>query len=555
MDFMTSEAMPGVLVVGAGPVGLALACELIRRGVRTRVVDACAVPTDKSKAIGVQARTLEALDAMGIADRFVAAGRKVHGANFYADGARIAHVSLDDIDSPYSYVLSLPQCETERLLGEHLEQLGGRVERDVCLTGLAQDPGGVTATLAHANARQETERVGWLVGCDGAHSAVRHALGLPFEGVPYEESFVLADVRISWELPNDETHVFIAPDGAMAALPMPKGMWRIVGEASFSEPTVDDVARMLRERGAPKAQLSDAGWIAPFRIHRRIVPRYREGRVFLAGDAAHIHSPVGGQGMNTGIQDAYNLAWKLALVAAGAARETLLDSYDAERRPIAASTLVGTDLATRVVTLRNPVAREVRNRLGALLAGLEVVQKRILAQASELAVGYRTSPIVDEHRASVARATVGKRVGEQPTLADWVGFGGGPHPGDRAPDVAVDDETTVFSLLRHPRSTLLLFDGAAPTPEGYENLADIARRVRERWGAHVQPWIVVPRRARPTELPQDEGVVLDAKAALHRRYGAGSECLYLLRPDGYVGFRSQPASWKALDEHLSGIFV
>lgn len=555
---MTSEAAGDakqVLVVGAGPVGLTLACELVRRGVKTRVVDACRVPADRSRALGVQARTLEALDAMGIAEVFVAAGRKIHGVNFYADGGRLAHVSTDDIDSPYSYILSLPQSETERLLGEHLVSLGAGVEREVTLAALAQDGDGVTATLTHAGGRSELARVAWLVGCDGSHSAVRHALGLPFEGVPYEESFVLADVRIKWELPDDEAHAFISPDGAMAAFPLPKGLWRLVGEADLAAPTVDDVARILRERGGPKATVTDGGWVAPFRIHRRIVPRYREGRVFVAGDAAHIHSPVGGQGMNTGMQDAYNLAWKLALVVAGAAREGLLDSYDAERRPIAASTLVGTDLATKVVTLRNPVAREVRNRLGAMLGGLEIVQKRLLAQASEIAVGYRGSPIVDEHRASVARATVGKRVGEQPTLADWVGFGGAPHPGDRAPDVAVDDAVTAFSLLRHTGSTLLLFDGAAPTPEGYANLADIARRVEERWGAHVKPWIVVPRRARPPELAGQEPVLLDPKAALHRRYGAGSECLYLLRPDGYVGFRSQPASWRALEDHLSGILA
>lgn len=183
------------------------------------------------------------------------------------------------------------------------------------------------------------------------------------------------------------------------------------------------------------------------------------------------------------------------------------------------------------------------------------MQKRLLAQASEIAVGYRGSPIVDEHSASVARATVGVRVGERPTLADWVGFAGAPHPGDRAPDVAIDDATTLFSLLRHTRSTLLLFDGAAPTPEGYANLADIARRARERWAAHVESWIVVPRRSRPAELAGEERVLLDPKAALHRRYGAGSECLYLLRPDGYVGFRSQPASWKALEEHLSMLLL
>ena len=421
------------------------------------------------------------------------------------------------------------------------------------LTGLVQDGQGVTATLERADGTTERARVGWLVGCDGAHSTTRHALGLPFEGIAYEEPFVLGDVRIAWELPDDETHAFISSEGLIAALPLPRGRWRLIADGDLPTPTIEDIAPLLRERGAPKAQLSDAGWIAPFRIHRRIVPRYREGRVFLAGDAAHIHSPVGGQGMNTGIQDAHNLGWKLALVASGAASASLLDSYDTERRPIAASTLQSTDLATKVITLRNPVAREIRNRLAGILSGLEVVQSRMLAQASEVAVGYRGSPIVDEHRSSVARATVGMRVGEKPTLADWVGFGGAPHPGDRAPDVEVDDATTVHGMLRHPRTTLFLFDGAAPTPEGYANLADIAKRVRERWPSHVEPWIVVPRRGRPPELADEPRVLLDARGRMHRRYGGGSECLYVIRPDGYVGFRSQPATWAPLEEHLSGI--
>jgi hypothetical protein len=357
-------------------------------------------------------------------------------------------------------------------------------------------------------------------------------------------------------LPEDETHAFLSPGGVIVALPLPgEGRWRLISDVGIAEPSIDDFARLLRERGAPEAKLSDGGWMTPFRIHRRIVPHYRVGRAFVAGDAAHIHSPVGGQGMNTGIQDGLNLAWKLALVESGAARPELLDSYDAERRPVAASTLFATDLATRAVTLRNPIAREVRNRLAMVISGLEVVQKRLLAQASEIAIGYRDSPIVDEHRAPVVRATVGKRVGELPTLTDWLDFGGAPHPGDRAPDVVSDDGTSLFALLRHPRSTLLLFDGSAATPEGYANLAAIARKVRERWGNHVESWIVVPRKDRPPELAGEERVLLDVRGVMHHRYGAGSECLYLVRPDGYVGFRSQPASSRALEEHLGMIYA
>jgi 2-polyprenyl-6-methoxyphenol hydroxylase-like FAD-dependent oxidoreductase len=543
-----------ILVVGAGPVGLMAACELLRRGAQVRIVDCAETPTDKSKALGMHARTLELLDTMGIADRFVAAGRKIHGTNAFADGKRIVHVELHDIKSPFPFVLAIPQADTERLLAERLAELGARVERGAKLASLAQDEGGVTATI-HRGGAAEAARFSWVVGCDGAHSTVRHELGLSFDGVPYEERFVLADVVMECDLPEDEVSAFLAPDGVAAFFPLPAGRWRLIFEAAIDEPTADDVARLLRERGAPPVVIRHTHWIAAFRIHRRMVPRYRERRGFVAGDAAHIHSPVGGQGMNTGMQDAFNLAWKLALVESGAARPSLLDSYDAERRPVAASTLSGTDLATKVVTLRNPVAREIRDRLAAFLSTLEVVQRRVMAQASEVAVEYRESPIVDEYRAPVARATVGKRVGEGPTLGDWMDFGGAPRPGDRAPDVSIDDDTTLHSLLRHPKSTLLLFDGAAPTPEGYANLADIAHRVRQRWGAHVESIVVVPRADRPPELPGSERVVFDPRKALHKHYGAGGECLYLLRPDGYVGFRSQPAIWKHLEEHLASILV
>jgi 2-polyprenyl-6-methoxyphenol hydroxylase-like FAD-dependent oxidoreductase len=543
-----------ILVVGAGPVGLMAACELSRRGAPVRIVDCAETPTDKSKALGMHARTLELLDSMGIADRFVAAGRRIHGMNALADGKRIVHVELHDIQSPFPFVLAIPQADTERLLRERLAELGVQVERGVKLASLAQDESGATATLERSGAR-EAARFSWVVGCDGAHSTVRHELSLPFDGVPYEERFVLADVVMECALPEDEVSAFLAPDGVAALFPLPAGRWRVIFEAPIDEPTAEDVARLLRDRGAPPVVIRQIHWIAPFRIHRRIVPRYRVGRAFVAGDAAHIHSPVGGQGMNTGMQDAFNLAWKLALVASGAARPSLLDSYDAERRPVAASTLTGTDLATKVVTLRNPVAREIRDHLAAFLSTLEVVQRRVMAQASEVAVEYRESPIVDEYRAPVARATVGKRVGEGPTLGDWMDFGGAPRPGDRAPDVAIDDKTTLHSLLRHTKSTLLLFDGAAPTPEGYANLADIAQRVRQRWAAHVEPIVVVPRGDRPPELPGGERAILDTRKVLHKHYGAGGECLYLLRPDGYVGFRSQPAVWKHLEEHLASILV
>ena len=561
------------LVVGAGPVGLMMAGELARHGLSCRVVDQNEAASTTSKALGVHARTLEVFEDIGALDEALARGRRVHATNVYADKKRIVHVEFDELDAPYPMVLDLPQSDTEGILERLAGTRGVAVERRTRLTTLEQDADGVRATLERAGGAREEVRARWLLGCDGAHSTARHALDLPFEGAPYDDVWLAADVALDWDLPDDEIHAFLSPEGALVTFSLPEAnRVRIIydrpGEAAAAgeadrearkppvpAPSLEEVQATFQARTGFAATVSDPRWLVGFRIHRRIASAYRRGRVFLAGDAAHIHSPVGGQGMNTGLQDAYNLAWKLALVTRGAGRPALLDSYEPERRPIAAATVLGTDLATQVVTLRHPVARWARNRLAEMLSGLEVVQQRGLRAASEVAIGYRKSPIVAEHRASVIAARFGAGGGELPSFAEWLDFGAAPRPGDRAPDARYDGERRLFDLLRGTRHTLLLFDGAAQTPAGYRNLASIGERVRQRLGAHVTPHVVVPHTAPPAELAWDGSIVLDPQGALHRRYGAGSECLYLIRPDGYVGFRSQPADGAALDAYLSSIFA
>jgi 2-polyprenyl-6-methoxyphenol hydroxylase-like FAD-dependent oxidoreductase len=567
------------LVVGAGPVGLMMAGELARHGLSCRVVDQNDTPSTTSKALGVHSRTLEVFEDIGVLDQALARGRQIHANNVYADGKRIVHVELDELDAPYPMILDLPQSDTEAILEQLAGTRGVKVERQTRLTALAQDGDGVRATVEHGGAREEI-RARWVLGCDGAHSTVRHALDVTFDGAPYDDVWLAADVALDWDLVDDELHAFLSPEGALVAFPLPDPRRvRIIYDrpgdsvpapapadrdarpAPVPAPSLEDVQAVLTARTGLRGTVSDPRWLVGFRIHRRIASAYRQGRVFLAGDAAHIHSPVGGQGMNTGIQDAYNLAWKLALVTRGAARPSLLDSYQAERHPIAAATVLGTDLATQLVTLRHPIARWARNRLTEVLSGVEVIQQRGLRAASQIAIGYRKSPIVAEHRASVIAARLGVGGPEQPSFSEWLDFGAAPRPGDRAPDAryhtghAADGEHRLFDLLRGTRHNLLLFDGAASTPAGYRNLASIAGRVRQRLGAHITSHIVVPRISPPPELGWDGSIVLDAEGDLHRRYGAGSECLYLIRPDGYVGFRSQPADGAALDAFLSGIFA
>jgi hypothetical protein len=294
-----------------------------------------------------------------------------------------------------------------------------------------------------------------------------------------------------------------------------------------------------------------------FRIHCRLVPRFRVGRVFLAGDAAHIHSPAGGQGMNMGIQDAYNLAWKIALVQNGVAKDVLLDSYEAERRPEAEATLRATDQSTRgfatAVSLKNPIAVGIRNQLMNFVTSLGYVKERAGRAMSQIDVAYPKSPVVGQDQAPIWSVRV---VGqdERPGLTDWIHFGDGPAPGARVPDVSIG-ERTLFDVLRGPHHTLLCFDGAAATDEGYERLARVAKMVRARLGEKARSYVVVPTANRPEALPADVTVLFDAEGELHRRFGARSECIYLIRPDGYVGYRCQPADEFRLAGYLDRIFV
>jgi 2-polyprenyl-6-methoxyphenol hydroxylase-like FAD-dependent oxidoreductase len=497
-------AEPEVLIVGAGPVGLACACELARRGVPARIVDKAAARSTWSKALAVHARTLEALESAGLADRFLAAGAKLRAFNAIAGGERLIHATFDDLDSPFPFVLILPQSETERLLEERLAELGGRVERGAELVGLAQEADGVTARLRGPGGAELEARARWLIGADGAHSAVRHALGLPFEGTAYEETFILADVRLEASLPRDEVHVFLAPEGVLGIFPFPEpGIARLIADVTATaagdaeaSPTLERFQRLLDERGPRGARVTEARWLSAFKFHRRLVPRYRVGRVFLAGDAAHIHSPAGGQGMNTGIQDAQNLAWKLALVAKGGGREgPLLDSYEAERRPIAAATIAATDRFTWLATLHGPLSQSVRNHLVPFLAGFDPVRRKVTRTFAELDLWYPKSPIVEK--------------------APLLGSHAGPEPGRRSPRHAI---------AREQRHTLVLAPGAsAPGLSAAEKL------VRERYSDRV--------------------AVEEAPAE-----GGSGPHLYLARPDGYVAYAGPPSA-ERLAAYLERIFT
>jgi len=405
-----------VLIAGAGPVGLTLANELVRHGVSVRIVDKAAARTDKSKALVLWSRSLELFDDAGYAAAFLPAGFPAHGAQISTGKEIVARVSFDSVDSRFPYALMIPQSETERILEERLATHGIVVERSVELTTFADKGASVEATLNKADGATETLEADWLVGCDGAHSSVRHGLGFAFEGSTQESQWALADGHISGLEPNDRLHIVWHRDGILAFFPIVGDRWRVVGDLGLAmdgarqdDPTLADINELLAHRGSRDFVMSDPIWLASFRINERKVRDYRKGRVFLAGDAAHIHSPAGGQGMNTGMQDAFNLAWKLALVIKGDAKPSLLDSYSPERTAVGDRVLRNAGRLTEAATLRNPLLQGIRNTVAKFATGFPVVQHKMANQLAEMDIGYPESPLTAHH----GHVATGPKAGER----------------------------------------------------------------------------------------------------------------------------------------------
>ena len=518
--------MAEVLVVGAGPVGLTMAAELARHGARCRIVDRLARPSPYCRAIGVTPRTLEVWEDMGIVRDMIDAGLWIEGLRSVIHGQPAADARGALPELPYAQ-LGLPQYTTERLLARHLASFGVEVERGVELTALQQDQAGVTVRLARPDGKVEDARFRYVVGCDGAHSAVRRALGIGFAGEAFPMPFMLGDVHIAWDLPygmslralrlveDGPPHMFIAiplPEPgryrvstlAPAALAAPGAEGHGI-QAELRGPSLEDLQAVADDLLADRPTLSDLRWSSIFRISMRLADRYREGRAFIAGDAAHIHPPTGGQGMNTGIQDAYNLAWKLALVLAGATPEALLDSYDAERRPIGAEVVA-------------------RTRAASIGYGREPGRKPDRLADTQILVSYRGTGWVRDDRPDPD--------------------GTGPAAGDRAPDVAglrrhgIGHPLRLFDMMRGTEHVLIAHLADADQGQSLADLAAFARETGARRGGHVRIVAV----AAAAGLPEQPGLALlhDGQGAFAAAYGVGATLA--VRPDGHVGWRGP--SWR-----------
>jgi 2-polyprenyl-6-methoxyphenol hydroxylase-like FAD-dependent oxidoreductase len=352
-----------ILIVGAGPTGLALAAELRRRGIETVTVDKIAEGANTSRAAVVHARTLEVLEPLGVVPRMLEEGFKVPVFRVRDRDKALITIDFQEIPSAYAFTLMCPQNRTEAILLARLKALGGEVIRPVEVTGAEFGAGDARVQIAVGDATQ-TVAARWVIGCDGMHSRIREAASIAFNGAAYEQGFILADVHMDWPLGRGEVSLFFSPAGLAVVAPLPKYRFRIVATVDDPPevPSVPYVQALLDARGpkASQAHIRDSLWSARFKVHHRVAESPRKGRALLCGDAAHVHSPAGGQGMNTGIQDAVSLAQALAGVLGGA-DEALLDTWAADRHKIAEGVVALTDRMTRMATLRSPAARALRN--------------------------------------------------------------------------------------------------------------------------------------------------------------------------------------------------
>jgi 2-polyprenyl-6-methoxyphenol hydroxylase-like FAD-dependent oxidoreductase len=496
-----------VLIVGAGPTGLTLACTLVRAGAAVRIVDAAAAPPHGSRGKGVQPRSLELFDDLGIVDRVIANGVFNLPVRFCDENGNAKvdnrhEQKTSRPDAPYHAPLLTPQWRVEEALRDRLEARGVQVEFGVQLTGLVQDDEGVTAELA---GQADKGRARWLVGCDGGKSSVRHLVQIPFLGETLESHRMLvADVRAS-ALDRDHWHVWRSAEGFMALCPLPSTeqfqYQASVAPGQETEASLEVLQRTLEQRTHRNdIRLSEPSWTSLWRANVRMVDRYRDGRVFLAGDAAHVHSPAGGQGMNTGIQDAYNLGWKLAAVRAGA-DDGLLDTYQQERLPIAAWVL------------------GISNKLMAATVESGTIAFNRDEQTLQLGLHYRQSALSRDMRAD----------------------GPGLRAGDRAPDargvIGPVGPCRIFDLLRGPQTTLLGF-GAQWHPL-------IQQTVAAFHGA-VSGYVIVDQPGEPTSYLDRDGQAATAYAR---------DTLFVVRPDNHVGMATCELEATALLDYLKVVAV
>jgi len=493
-----------VLVVGAGPTGLMLANQLARHGVRATIIDRHSGPAQQTRAMAVHARTLEIYSKLGIVERALELGRRGNGANMWAEGRWTARIPLGEIGkgvSPFPYVLMLGQDDNERILGDKLARSGIDIQWNTELVSMARQSDRVLANLKQPDGSIRTIEAAYVAGCDGGRSTVRELCGIPFPGAPYEHVFFVADTEATGPMVAEELNVYLWRDGFHLFFPMHgRDRWRVIGILpkhlrGRDDLEFDELVPSIQGEAGTRLTFKACSWFSTYRIHHRCAERFQDGRCFLLGDAAHVHSPMGGQGMNTGLQDAYNLAWKLALVVKGQADPGLLESYAEERRLVAQRLLGTTDRAFNLLVSDHRLAGFFRTRVVAKVAAFAMTKER----ARKLA--FRTlSQIGIRYPESRLSETL-------PGLPEAA-----PRAGDRFPwlqlKLGAGPIQDLFAALDDTRFNLLVFGQPSP-PSSELASGDMVHTM---------------------EIPEDPS----NREALQRA-GISGPAFFLLRPDGHVG--------------------
>ncbi len=537
-----------ILIVGAGPVGLMMALELTRNNIPVRIIDQNPVPTQESRALGLHAKTLELFAKMELIDDFLDEGNNVFGASMFSGEKKILDLDFTHLNSPYPFIHILPQNRTERILIDHLSNLGVEVERNTKLLDLKQHNTEVEAQILRDDKQEEPFSVPYLIACDGAHSKVRNLIGAEFEGHVYEQAFVLGDVKIKWSYSEDRLRAFFHKKGPLFFFPMGNDRYRIVCNRPYAkdqdkEVTLSYLQKVIDERDCGSIHLSDPTWMTHFNIHHRQVKHYRYNRVFLVGDAAHIHSPAGGQGLNTGIQDAQNLAWKLALVERGLGKSSILDSYHEERYPIGKQVLKGTDKLTKTATLKSPMKRKLRDIIFRILDWTKIAQRTMVPVLAEINYNYR--------KTSLVKAKGINRL-------SWA-LGAGPCAGDRALDSSLIDDKNgkikLYDILGGTPFHLLLFLSGKLKSKQLKDLIEIVQVVDERFPDIITTSLIVRGKEPLAFIDKNCNQYLDPNNQVHEIYGADRPTLYLIRPDNYIGFINRPPQTSDLLDYLKKILL
>jgi 2-polyprenyl-6-methoxyphenol hydroxylase-like FAD-dependent oxidoreductase len=504
----TEDEMPrcDVLIIGAGPTGLVLALWLTKLGVKIRIIDKTAEPGTTSRALAVQARTLELYSQLDLADAVVEEGHKVPAVNLWVKGERATRLSFESVGSdltPFAFLQIFPQDRHEQLLIERLQALGVRVERRTELTSFTDDGERITARLRMHDGKEEIAQASYIAGCDGARSPVRETIGTGFPGGTYRQLFYVADVEASGRALDGELHIDLDEADFLAVFPLAGvGRARLIGTVRDERADHPDALKFEDVGGRAidhlKVNIEQVNWFSTYRVHHRVTEHFRKGRAFLLGDAAHIHSPAGGQGMNTGIGDAINLAWKLASVLSGCAPDKLLDSYEAERIGFARRLVATTDRVFSFATAEGRLADILRTRVAPVLipkvARFESAREYLFRTVSQITLNYRGGPLSG-------------------------GSAGHVHGGDRLPWVPIDGE---------------------------DNFATLAAM---SWQIHVygKPSAELVRWCAGHDVPLH---VFDWRAR-HEAAGLACGALYLIRPDSYVALADASGSPEALDRYFA----